>query len=193
MRVLVFFSFVFMAFSSNAVVKRHDIPAKNYVLDKAPKYLIDMPHEGHGVLINPQWIVTVAHTVFYDYTGKKINVGNEAFEIEHVHIHPQYVEIDDALFHGDATPLMNFLKSRSDIALIKLSYPVTDIKPIDIYPNINEAGKEITVFGRGATGNGKTGENLETKSLRELNHFKNIIEGSNGNWLSYKFDKPPYA
>jgi hypothetical protein len=49
---------------SHAVVKRHALPPENYAIVKAPEYLIDMPHEGHGVLINSQWIVTVAHTIF---------------------------------------------------------------------------------------------------------------------------------
>ena len=193
MKILVLFFAFFIATSSNAVVKRHDIPSRNYVLEKVPEYLIDLPHEGHGVLIKPQWVVTVAHTIFYNYIGKKLRVGDKVFEIEKVHIHPLYIEPDGVLFKGDAAPLMKFLESRSDIALIKLSSPVTTSEPIDIYPNIDQAGKEITVFGRGATGNGEIGENLETKSLRELNHFRNIIESSKGNWLSYKFNKPPEA
>ncbi|WP_199609873.1 S1 family peptidase [Flocculibacter collagenilyticus] len=193
MRILLFFFLFCIAFISNAVVIRHDIPSKNYKLDKAPEYLIDMPHEGHGVLISPQWILTVAHTIFYDYSGKNLKVGSKNFEIEKVYIHRGYVKADKALFEGDATPLMNFLKSRSDIALIKLSRPVTDLKPIDIYPNANEKGKEITVFGRGAKGDGITGENIETKSLRELNHFKNIVETTDEKWLSFKFDKAPNA
>jgi hypothetical protein len=34
MKILVLFFAVFIATSSNAVVKRHDIPSRNYVLEK---------------------------------------------------------------------------------------------------------------------------------------------------------------
>ncbi|MBA6365470.1 peptidase, partial [Colwellia sp. BRX8-8] len=76
MKVLFILSIIFFSTSSNAVVKRHDVPPENYVIDKMPEYLIDMPHEGHGVLIDTQWVVTVAHTIFYDYVGKDLIVGS---------------------------------------------------------------------------------------------------------------------
>lgn len=110
-----------MTSNVHAVVKRHDIPTENYKLDKAPEYLIDMPHEGHGVLIGSQWILTVAHTIFYDYTGKDIKLGAKNFQIEKVQIHPDYAKADSALFEGDVAPLMRFFKSISDIALMKLA------------------------------------------------------------------------
>jgi hypothetical protein len=121
MKVLIILSIIFFSTCSNAVVKRHDVPPENYVIDKMPEYLIDMPHEGHGVLINSQWVVTVAHTIFYDYVGKDLIVGSKAYEIESVHIHPDYSEPNKNLLKGDLAPLMSFFKSRSDIALIKLS------------------------------------------------------------------------
>lgn len=184
---------MFFSNCSNAVVKRHDIPPENYILEKAPEYFIDMPHEGHGVLISPQWVVTVAHTIFYDYVGKSLKIGAKNYEIEAVHKHFDYVEPNKLLFKGDAAPLMNFFQSRSDIALIKLSSPVNNVKPINIYNNSNEVGKTITVFGKGATGDGLTGEDIKTKPLRVLNSFQNIIESAEGNWLTFKFDEPASA
>lgn len=193
MKVTFYLFVMLFTASSFAVVKRHDIPAHHYKLDKAPTYLIDMPYEGHGVLIAPQWIVTVAHTIFYDYVGKKIQLGNQTLEITQVHIHPEYIEPDKSLFTGDAAPLIQVLNSRSDIALLKLSEPVETLIPIEIYPHTNEQGKEIIVFGRGATGNGKTGEDVETKFTGQLHHFQNIVENTDRNWLSYTFDAPSTA
>jgi hypothetical protein len=193
MKILSFLLLFLYSLASNAVVKRHDIPAENYLLETSPEYLIDMPHEGHGVLIDPQWVLTVAHTIFYDYVGKSLTIGANTYKIESVHKHADYVEPEKSLFQGKAAPLMRFLTSRSDIALIKLSSPVSDIKPIDIYPNTQEKGKTITVFGRGATGDGLTGEITETKSLRQLNQFNNVIESAEGHWLTFKFDKPANA
>ena len=193
MKVLLPLFFIFFSIGSNAVVKRHDVPPKNYVIEKMPEYLIDMPHEGHGVLINSQWIVTVAHTIFYDYVGKELTVDSKSYEIESVHIHPGYTEPNKNLLKGDLAPLMSFFKSRSDIALIKLTSTVSGIEPINIYKGKSEKGKTVSVYGKGATGNGLYGEDLNTKSLRAINHFQNIIESAEGNWLTFKFDEPENA
>ena len=178
---------------SFAVVKRHDVPAKNYKVAKIPEYLVDMPHEGHGALIAPKWIVTVAHNIFYDYTGKNIKIGNKDYKISKVIIHSGYTKPDESLFKGDSKPLMNFFKKRDDIALIKLSSSVDDITPIKLYKDTDEQGKIITVYGRGTTGNGLIGEVAETKQLRIMNLFQNVIDESHGNWLSFKFDSPSNA
>lgn len=193
MKICLLLLLCFYSLATNAVVKRHDIAPENYVLDVTPEYLIDMPYEGHGVLIKSQWILTVAHTIFYDYVGKNLAIGSKTYEIESVHVHPGYSIADQELLKGDLTPLMNFLKSRSDIALIKLTSAVPHIRPINIYTGKDEKGKIITVYGKGATGNGLTGEDTETKSLRTTNQFQNIVESSSGNWLTFKFDTPANA
>lgn len=193
MKVLFLLSLIFFSTISNAVVKRHDIPPENYVIEKAPEYIIDMPHEGHGVLINSQWILTVAHTIFYDYVGKDLIVGSKVYEIENVYIHPNYTQPNKNLLKGDLEPLMSFFKSRSDIALIKLTSPVNGIEPISMYTGKSEKDKIITVYGKGATGNGLTGEDPDTKSLRVMNQFQNVVESAEGNWLAFKFDEPANA
>jgi len=190
MKIWLLLYLFFVSFSSHAVVKRHDISPEKYVLQQAPDFLIDMPHEGHGVLINPQWVVTVAHTIFYDYVGLNLTVGSNAYQIENVYIHTEYTELSEELLKGDMAPLMGFLKARSDIALLKLSAPVNDVEPIKIYKGTKEKGKTITVFGKGATGDGLKGENPDTKLLRQLNHFKNVVENSEVNWLTFIFDRP---
>lgn len=172
---------------------RHDVAVDNYRIEKMPEYMIDLPQEGHGVLVADQWIVTVAHSIFFDYTGTKLKVGEGEYEIAKVYIHPSYVIPNSSLFSGDLAPLMQALKSNSDIALIKLTSPVLGISPIDIYSQSDEKGKVITVFGKGAMGNGLTGENLETKTRYQPNKFKNVLESANGKWLTFKFDAPPTA
>jgi hypothetical protein len=189
MKFLLFLSVIFFSTFVEAVVKRHDVPPDNYVINKMPEYQINMPHEGHGVLIHSQWVVTVAHAIFYDYVGKELLIGDNAYQIESVHIHPDYTEPNKSLFKGDLAPLMSFFKSRSDIALIKLATTVSNVNPIKIYQDRNEKGKTITVYGKGATGNGLIGENIETKSLGEINQFQNIVENAKGNWLAFKFDQ----
>ena len=111
-------------------------------------------------------------------------------KIKKVYIHPEFEKPSESLLKGNLAPLMSFFKARSDIALIKLSSPVNDVLPIALYTNIKEQDKTVTVFGKGATGNGLIGEESDTKSLKQLNHFQNIIENAETNWLTFKFDKP---
>ena len=53
-----------VASSAGAVVIRHDVEDSQYrVAATAFLALADVPMEGHGVLIAPQWVVTAAHAV----------------------------------------------------------------------------------------------------------------------------------
>lgn len=141
-------------------------------------------------MIHPQWVLTVAHTIFYDYQGKNLNISGIDYEIERVVKHPEYAEPSKKLFTGDAAPLMDFLTSRSDIALIKLKSPVVKATPIALYSKTDELTKIFTSFGKGATGNGLIGEDLSTKPHQKSNHFQNVIETASDNWVSYKFYTP---
>ncbi|WDE02031.1 trypsin-like serine protease [Thalassomonas actiniarum] len=189
------FPLILLLFSQycGAVIKRHDIPATAYQVVKPPEYLIDMPHDGHGVLISPNWIVTVAHVIFYDYQGKMIDIGDKSYQVEKVIIHPGYKKPDKSLTQGDAKPLMDFFKSNHDIALVKLASSVHEVAPIKLYSEADELGKTVSVYGKGSTGDGLTGEVKGTKSLKVLNRFENEIETLEANWLSLKFDRPPHG
>jgi len=173
---------------SNGIVIRHDQPAQAYIVSTIPDYLIDMPHEGHGVLFHPQWIVTVAHEIFYDYTGKTINISGKNHIIEKVVLHPKYQKIPKFLFKGKSLPLMAFNKNNHDIALIKLSKPVANIEPIKLYNQSDELTKKITIYGKGATGNGKAGQVLETKKDKIPRFCTNKISNVKDQWISYRFD-----
>ncbi|MDP5188467.1 hypothetical protein ORJ03_00960 [Rheinheimera baltica] len=76
---------------------------------------------------------------------------------------------------------------------MKLTLPVSDVEPINMYTGENEVGEIITVYGRGATGNGLTGEAPDTKSLRVMNQFQNIVQSAEGSWIVFTFDKPENA
>ena len=80
-KIILLITLLIFSQSSYSIVKRHDISPEQYNVKVPPGYLIDMPHEGHGVLIAPNWIVTVSHVIFYDYTGKSITIGNKVYKI----------------------------------------------------------------------------------------------------------------
>lgn len=178
---------------SFAIVKRHDVPSEKYEGAEVPEFFIDMPHEGHGALIAPNWIVTVAHLIFYDYTGKKIVIDDIEYVVEKVIKHPNYRTPEKSLTQGDAKPLMSFRKSVSDIALVKLSKNVEGVSPIRLYENEDELQQVITAFGRGSTGNGLIGSQFETKKQKILRTMKNRVEEVEGNWISIKFDNTAKA
>ncbi|MCO7197537.1 trypsin-like serine protease [Pseudoalteromonas sp. OANN1] len=187
-RVICALSLLGLSLPSMAIVTRHDVSNTQYLVDQAPEFLIDMPGEGHGVLINPNWIVTVAHLIFSDYRGKEILIHGKPFIIEEVIIHENARKPDSKLFKGDAKPLMEFNKSTSDIALIKLAEKVTQVDPIELYRGTEELGSTVTAFGRGSTGDGKNGSIYETKREKVLRKMENRIDNVEGNWISMTLD-----
>lgn len=180
--------------SVQAVVKRHDVSETGYAVEDRPPYLVNMPHEGHGVLIHSQWIVTVAHTIFYDYVGKTLEIAGAPYTIDKVIVHPGYVNIPAELTAGNTQPLMNRLQQRHDIALIKLTSSVASgVQPLPVYSGSCPLGEVVLVYGAGAKGNGLTGEDLSSKSHRILERFENTINHCYEQWLTFTFDAPPAA
>lgn len=62
MKLLMFLVLVFLSFPKDSfgIVKRDDVSAQKYIVQTRPTYLIDMPHEGHGVLIKPNCKFTIS-------------------------------------------------------------------------------------------------------------------------------------
>jgi hypothetical protein len=103
--------------------------------------------DGGGVLIASKWILTAAHVAEEIKTlPHKVQCGNVMRMVEKVFIHPDYKE-----------------NGRKDIALLKLSEPIKDIKPIQIYTKTDEAKQIATLVGHYITGNGKTGPDKNSK------------------------------
>ena len=200
------------SFACNAVVKRHELAPEVYEINKTPDFFIDMPHEGAAVLIDKYWLVTAAHVIFYDYHDKPIMLHGVENRIEKVIFHSGYKKDPGNWGQGDAKPLIDFLRNRDDIVLLKLAKPVKHLKPVARYYDDKEIGLEVTVYGRGATGTGLTGEILstkepsfweslsnyitspftdldETQANRRLNNYKNIIVSADENWVMFRFDK----
>ena len=174
---------------SMAIVKLHDVDSSKYDLkaNQAP-YLIDMPTEGHGILISERWLLTVGHVIFDDYHGMDFDVSGVKNKIVEVVFHPDYINFPSDFDYSTKTNIKSFLSNRSDIALVKLAYPVKHLTPIALYKENNEQGKTVEIYGKGATGNGKTGMVLDTKHQRKLRFCRNVIADTNGKRLVYQFD-----
>lgn len=186
------------SFGASAVVIRDDVPDLQYRMAASEfPALADVPGEGHGVLIAPQWVATAAHAVSWQHAVDVVVVGGTPRAVRHVVIHPGYKKppqemIDSALKSGDWAAYFDFIASSDDVALIQLSEPVRDIAPARIY-NGSTLGKVIRIMGRGATGTGSTGHHLHGPNRTDLRHGYNKISVSEGRWIGYTFDKPPNA
>ncbi|MCI4566697.1 trypsin-like serine protease [Lysobacter sp. CFH 32150] len=192
------FLLLLTSFGANAVVIRDDVPDLQYRMAVSDfPALADVPGEGHGVLIAPQWVVTAAHAVSWQHSVDVVVVGGTPRAVSRVVIHPGYKKapqtmIDAAMKSGDWADYFDFTASSDDIALIQLAEPVRDVAPARIY-NGSALGKSVRIMGRGATGTGSKGHHLHGPNRTDLRHGYNEITVSGGRWVGYTFDKPPNA
>ena len=184
--------------SAGAVVTRDDVDDSRYrfaASEFAP--LVDLPIEGHGVLIAPQWVVTAAHAVAWQPRVDVVVLNGSPRAVEKVVFHSGYKKlpqelVDAAMKAGDASTAMDFLASSDDIARVKLAAPVSDVMPAKIF-GASAAGKQIEIIGKGATGTGATGHSPGGPNRTDLRHAFSTAGTSEGRWLSYVFRRPPDA
>lgn len=185
--------------SASAVVIRSDVADARYQVP-APAFpaLADMPGEGHGVLIAPQWVVTAAHAAPMQGMEANVTIGGVARRIERVILHPDYTKLPDAIVNkalesGNAAAIHAFLATSDDIALVRLASPVADAAPVPLYRGNGEVGRTVWILGKGATGNGIDGLPPHGSHRTTLRHASNAITGADDRYLWYRFDPPPAA
>ncbi|MEH6417109.1 S1 family peptidase [Pseudomonas sp. CGJS7] len=198
-RSLLLIFFLALPSVAGAIVIRHDVDDAKYRIAAAEfPALVDMPGEGHGVLIAPKWVVTAAHTIPAHTELKQVLVGGVSRDVERVVVHPGYKTlpqalIDPAMASGEAMLIVVFLASSDDVALIELAQPVTDVASTAIYKGVGEPGRIVEIVGKGATGTGADGHDPKGPNRTELRHAFNKITSSNGRWFCYVFDEPASA
>ncbi|GAB3387856.1 hypothetical protein GCM10027432_23590 [Lysobacter fragariae] len=148
-----------------------------------------MPGEAHGVLIAPQWVVTAAHTTLGH--PEEIILNGLPRKVERLIVHPGYEKLPDELIaqaikSGDASRAMAFQASNDDIALVKLSAPIADVTPATLYRRNNELGKTVKLIGKGATGDGATGQAGPNRTVLRRAYSK--IIRTDGHWLVSQFN-----
>ena len=165
--------------SASAIVIRDDVDDSKYRVPASDfPALVDMPGEGHGVLIAPQWVITAAHAITWQPEIKQVGINGISRDVERLVIHPGYKKppqelLDQALATWDWTLFRVLLSSSDDIALLKLAQPVTDVSPVPINRSDDEFGQTIRILGIGATGTGVTGYVFSSSHRTDLRHAYN--------------------
>ncbi|ALS98232.1 trypsin-like serine protease [Lacimicrobium alkaliphilum] len=196
---LLLLTLLVVSLGASAIVIRQDVDDSNYRVQASEfSALADMPGEGHGVLVAPQWVVTAAHAITWQSEIKQITIAGISRDVERILIHPGYKAPSEklreqALATWDWTLFRVLLSSSDDIALLKLTQPVTDVSPVAINRSNDEFGKIIKIIGKGATGNGVSGYEFSSSHRTELRRAFNNVTSADGRWLCYVFDKPADA
>ena len=185
--------------SAGAIVIRDDVDDSEYRVPGSEfPALVDMPGEGHGVLIAPQWVVTAAHAVTWQPEIGQVVINGVPRDVERVVVHPGYRKppqklLEQGLATWDWTLFRALLSSSDDIALLELKQPVTDVSPVALNERDDEFGQVIKVIGKGATGDGVTGFEFDSSHRTELRRAYNKVTSAHDRWLCYVFDKPSDA
>ncbi len=176
--------------AADGVVIRHDVPDAQYRAPQAAfPALVDLPGEGHGVLIGPSWVVTAGHAVQWQMPLHEVFIDGSARKVERVVFHPGYRPLTAAMRKAGSTAVLAFIEQTDDIALLQLAEPVQGVAPLVLYRATDEAGKIVQIAGKGATGNGLTGETRGSPRRGELRHAFNRITDAHGRWLVYRMDQ----
>ncbi|NID05164.1 trypsin-like serine protease [Luteibacter jiangsuensis] len=178
-----------MAAGAHAVVIRDDVPDGSYrVAPSEFPALVDLPGEGHGVLIDPRWVLTVAHAVRFGPV-KEVTILGIPRAVKAKVVHDGFAMPGAELLKGDSAPLVAFLSKNDDVALLELEAPVEDVAPVPLYDGRDEKGKIATLYGKGATGNGLTGQVKDSPHRGELRRANNVIDTVDTKWIGYTFDR----
>ena len=188
-----------MSAAASAVVIRGDVDDAAYrIAPSALPALVDLPGEGHGVLVAPQWVVTAAHAVAGPHGPARVVIDGRTVAVDRIVFHPGYAGlppalVEQALATGDATLVLVFLASHDDLALLRLTQPVPGVAPLALDRSGDEVGREVTIVGKGATGTGEQGHDQQGPNRTALRRATNRISSADGRWLCYVFDPPATA
>lgn len=177
--------------SASAIVVRHDAAPSLYRIDPAGfPALADLPESGHGVLISPQWVVTVAHAVSWQQDSlHSVSIGGQDREVAQIIVHPDYAPPPGPGPDGSIKPIMDASHEMRDIALIRLAQPVRDIAPANLHFGDVAIGETVTIMGKGRGGTGVDGAARYLPQRGMLRRASNRVEAAQPRWISYRFDQ----
>jgi hypothetical protein len=173
--------------NAQAIIMRHDVSDDKYKVAASEfPALVDLPIEGHGVLIAPAWIITLASAVA-NKDIHEVTINGRPRAVARIVIHPGYKPTPREYYSGDATPLLLFERDLDDIAMIELKDPVSDVAPALLYRGEDERNEVVEILGKGATGNGLIGQYSTASYRGELHRAYTRVESADGHWIKLRF------
>ena len=137
---------------------RHDVPDSQYIeLGSEPDYEsvgflrwieAGSAESATGILISPNWVLAAAHTID-GAESISFEIGTEVYDADEWLPHPDWTNSD--------SDLSLKLLEGTDIGLIRLSRPIGDVTPAELYSGSSEVQSTTTIVGFGGTGTGLTG------------------------------------
>jgi hypothetical protein len=177
--VMTFFFTLLQSTNLLAIVMRHDIDPKEYLLDTQDYQSTIVISGCTATLIAPSWILTAAHCVYPSSAdgskmGDSVTLLDEIIMISAVYSHPEHSQ-EGSLKH--------------DIALIKLSEPSFSVLPTPLYEQNNELSQQMKLAGYGVIGDGV--KDIYDRCFPcDLRGADNIVEEANDFHLRFRFDSP---
>lgn len=161
------------------IIIRHDVPEEAYVhfAEELPVTTAVIRYNSSdvaGTLIAGNWILSAAHVAETIRPGQQlITAEGDSVEVEQVYLHPGWVE--------NGRP--------EDVALVKLTRPITGIPTVDLYRSRDEVGMEVVVIGNGDYGTGRTGPLRNDGKMRAAT---NRVDDATEDYLMWNFDDPEH-
>jgi hypothetical protein len=159
------------------IIRRHDVADARY-LELGARFQsiahLRLPNsrgvaDGEGTLIAPRWVLTAAHLTPDIEPGLMITVGDAAYRVDAVLVHPEW----------DGGP--------NDLALLRLDRDVSGVVPARLYRDSLETGRVLVLVGYGDTGTGLDGPDTNDWQVRGAT---NRVDEATGHWLKMRFDAP---
>jgi Trypsin len=163
-----------MSGAAHAIMRRHDVPDSEYVVDAEDfPAVVDLLEPGDclATLVAPSFVVTAAHCAEDVVRPHRIHVDGEPREVLGV--------ICAEGYDGDI----------DDVALVHIDPPVTGVAPIAIYRQDDELGQLVTFIGRGDSGTGLEGQRAARRDL-ETRRATNVVSGVSSHWIEFVFESP---
>ena len=173
------------AATASAIVIRHDVDDAAYLADESHYpflFALYRTRAGHrdcmATLIDARWAVTAAHctqdrsfvaALARTSPAHAVEIGGRRAVVDRVVRHP-----------GEGGRAV-------DLALVRLSVPVTNVRPAALYRSADEAGRVVLLPGWGRTGNGLAGLQAGDGRFRVA---ENRVDAAAGPMLIWEFDDP---
>jgi hypothetical protein len=159
----------------SAIVTRHDVADARYTnLGARFPAVVVIGRLGDATLISRRWLLTAAHVARALSTSSRIEtitIGGKVFSPGRVILHP--------LWRG---------LGAHDIALIELTSPVNNVKPVAIYRGNAERSAIATIVGHGAHGIGNGKARTDDGNRRAAT---SAVDSVTRAWIYFSFDSPP--